>query len=100
MDPELQAHFASIDAGELIFCHRWMLLSFRREFPLADALRVFEILCSHHLEVSSLTAESARQAERRRHTAETKGAVVRARARGRPGESFFLTRSHHFHPCV
>ena len=32
--------------------NRWLLLSFKREFSFQDAVRLFEILCSHHLEVT------------------------------------------------
>lgn len=73
LDAELREHFVSIDAGELVFCHRWLLLSFKREFEFLDALRLFETLCSHHLEVSSMEAEKARREERRIETARAAG---------------------------
>jgi len=40
--------------------YRWLLLGFKREFSFSDSLRVFEILSSHHLELSSLEAETAK----------------------------------------
>ena len=53
---------------------RWLLLSFKREFDFSDALRLFEILCSHHLELSSIEAAKARESEirkeRERHSAD------------------------------
>ncbi|CAG2211209.1 unnamed protein product [Mytilus edulis] len=39
----------------------WLLLGFKREMPFPDSLRCFEILSSHHLELSSLEAETARR---------------------------------------
>ena len=43
--------------------HRWLLLSFKREFAFDESLKLFEILCSHHLEISSLEAEKAKRKE-------------------------------------
>ncbi|BFZ14248.1 hypothetical protein BsWGS_17287 [Bradybaena similaris] len=57
MDPELHKHLEKIDLGNLFFCHRWLLLGFKREFNYIDSLRCFEILSSHHLELSSLETE-------------------------------------------
>jgi len=37
------------------------LLGFKREFSFCDSLRVFEILSSHHLELSSIEAETAKR---------------------------------------
>ena len=65
MDPEVYKHFESVDGGDMVFCHRWLLLSFKREFSFEDAVRLFEILCSHHLELSSIEAEKARDQEMR-----------------------------------
>ncbi|XP_071106682.1 TBC1 domain family member 16-like isoform X2 [Haliotis cracherodii] len=36
------------DAMELLFCHRWILLCFKREFPECDALRIWEACWSHY----------------------------------------------------
>ncbi|XP_052071008.1 TBC1 domain family member 16-like [Mytilus californianus] len=36
------------DAMELLFCHRWILLCFKREFPEVDALRIWEACWSHY----------------------------------------------------
>eukprot|EP00039_Didymoeca_costata_P028524 m.21341 g.21341 ORF g.21341 m.21341 type:complete len:474 (+) comp7116_c0_seq1:153-1574(+) len=63
MDPDILEHFQKIDAGDMVFCHRWLLLTFKREFSFEDAVRLFEILCSHHLELSSIEAEKARNEE-------------------------------------
>eukprot|EP01147_Barroeca_monosierra_P008700 gene8700-1089_t len=65
MDPDLRKHLIDIDAGEMIYCHRWLLLGFKREFSQEDALKLFEILCSHHLELSSIEAQRERSKERR-----------------------------------
>ena len=53
------------DFQYLYYC-RWVLLQFKREFPYEDALKVFEIVSSHHLELSSMEAEKARNMERRK----------------------------------
>ena len=66
MDAELADHLKSIDEQNLLFTHRydgpgydvgphqrsWMMLSFKREFKFPDALRMFEIIASHHLELT------------------------------------------------
>eukprot|EP00043_Microstomoeca_roanoka_P008235 m.79469 g.79469 ORF g.79469 m.79469 type:complete len:397 (-) comp14157_c0_seq2:318-1508(-) len=65
MDPELRQHLISIDAAEMFYCHRWLLLGFKREFSAEDAIKLFEILCSHHLELSSIEAERERSKELR-----------------------------------
>ncbi len=45
---------------------RWMILSFKREFRWPESIRLFEILSSHHLELSSMEAEKIREQERRK----------------------------------
>ncbi|XP_064595953.1 TBC1 domain family member 15-like [Liolophura sinensis] len=62
-DNSLISHLESHDLGDLLFCHRWLLLGFKREFNFDDSLRCFEILSSHHLELSSLEAANARRRE-------------------------------------
>jgi TBC1 domain family member 15 len=75
-DRELQQHLAAIDCADLVFCHRWMLLSFKREFSFPDALCLFEILSSHHLELSSVTALEARRQEKRAALEMSDGALA------------------------
>ena len=41
-------------------------MSFKREFSYEDGLRIFEIMSSRHLEVSSVEAEMERSRERAR----------------------------------
>ena len=74
-DPTLLAHFNTIDAGDLVFCHRWLLLSFKREFSFNDSLVIFEILCSHHLELNSVEADMTRNLEKRREKEKNLGDV-------------------------
>ena len=45
---------------------RWLLLCFKREFPYEESLMIFEIISSQHLELSSETAERARDVARAR----------------------------------
>ena len=33
--------------------YRWLLLDFKREFDLEDSLRIFEVLGTHYLELTS-----------------------------------------------
>ena len=43
---------------------RWLLLCFKREFPFQEGLTIFEIVCSQHLELSSVDVERIRDEER------------------------------------
>ncbi|KAI0239163.1 GTPase-activating protein GYP7 [Lamellibrachia satsuma] len=67
LDTDLMQYLAFLELSDMAFCHRWMLLNFKREFSLEDSLRCFEILSSHHLEVSSTEACKAQDIERQRH---------------------------------
>ncbi|EPQ16441.1 TBC1 domain family member 16 [Myotis brandtii] len=51
-DMERQLHLASLgeDGLQLLFCHRWLLLCFKREFPEAEALRIWEACWAHYQE--------------------------------------------------
>ena len=45
---EFHAHLESLgDAMELLFSHRWLLLCFKREFPPAETLAIWEGCWSH-----------------------------------------------------
>ena len=48
----------------LLISMRWLLLNFKREFDYMEAIRLFEITSSRHLEVSSVEAELERGRER------------------------------------
>ncbi|XP_065185015.1 TBC1 domain family member 17-like [Sycon ciliatum] len=63
MDAEFRDFFVTTGMDDFMFCHRWLLLSFKREFAFDESLKLFEILCSHHLEISSLEAEKAKRKE-------------------------------------
>ncbi|XP_039357891.1 TBC1 domain family member 16 isoform X1 [Mauremys reevesii] len=43
-------HLVSLgeDGLQMLFCHRWMLLCFKREFPDAEALRMWEACWAHY----------------------------------------------------
>ncbi|XP_048222316.1 TBC1 domain family member 16 isoform X2 [Perognathus longimembris pacificus] len=43
-------HLASLgeDGLQMLFCHRWLLLCFKREFPEAEALRIWEACWAHY----------------------------------------------------
>ena len=32
---------------------RWLLLDFKREYPFEESIRLYEVLCSHYLELNS-----------------------------------------------
>ncbi|KAK3089568.1 hypothetical protein FSP39_004673 [Pinctada imbricata] len=50
MQPDFYAHLKKLgqDSMELLFCHRWILLCFKREFPETDALKIWEACWSHY----------------------------------------------------
>lgn len=50
-------HLVSLgeDGLQMLFCHRWLLLCFKREFPEAEALRIWEA-CWAHYQVSGAGA--------------------------------------------
>ncbi|GCB66204.1 hypothetical protein scyTo_0011970 [Scyliorhinus torazame] len=75
LDSQLHAHLLRDGMNGLTFCHRWLLLGFQREFEHSDAIRLFEILSSHHLELNSLEAESARHSERMTHFQREEGKI-------------------------
>lgn len=53
-------HLVSLgeDGLQMLFCHRWLLLCFKREFPEAEALRIWEA-CWAHYQVSQRGRRSA-----------------------------------------
>jgi hypothetical protein len=44
IDPELYSYFVSKDCESFLFCFRWLLLSFKREFSYEDVLRLWETI--------------------------------------------------------
>ena len=44
VDPELYSYLISKDCDSFLFCFRWLLLSFKREFNYEDILRLWEVL--------------------------------------------------------
>ncbi|CAH1795390.1 unnamed protein product [Owenia fusiformis] len=49
MQPKFYEHLLGLqDAMELLFCHRWVLLCFKREFPERDALKMWEACWAHY----------------------------------------------------
>ncbi|XP_006145741.1 TBC1 domain family member 16 isoform X2 [Tupaia chinensis] len=49
-DMERQLHLVALgeDGLQMLFCHRWLLLCFKREFPEAEALRIWEACWAHY----------------------------------------------------
>ncbi|XP_071454202.1 uncharacterized protein [Hetaerina americana] len=45
-DPEFHAYLKAVQADDLLFCYRWLLLEMKREFAFEDALRMLEVLWS------------------------------------------------------
>ena len=43
IDKDLYHFFESSECHDYLFCHRWLLLDFKREFPFQDSLRIFEV---------------------------------------------------------
>uniref|UniRef100_A0A8C6TKG0 TBC1 domain family, member 16 n=1 Tax=Neogobius melanostomus TaxID=47308 RepID=A0A8C6TKG0_9GOBI len=50
MLPHFHQHLTRLgeDGLQLLFCHRWILLCFKREFPDTDALRMWEACWAHY----------------------------------------------------
>nr|XP_020669369.1 TBC1 domain family member 16 isoform X1 [Pogona vitticeps]XP_020669377.1 TBC1 domain family member 16 isoform X1 [Pogona vitticeps]XP_020669385.1 TBC1 domain family member 16 isoform X1 [Pogona vitticeps] len=50
MHPRFYHHLVSLgeDGLQMLFCHRWILLCFKREFPDAEALRIWEACWAHY----------------------------------------------------
>ncbi|XP_010576847.1 PREDICTED: TBC1 domain family member 16 isoform X2 [Haliaeetus leucocephalus] len=50
MHPRFYQHLTSLgeDGLQMLFCHRWILLCFKREFPDAEALRMWEACWAHY----------------------------------------------------
>ncbi|XP_051905570.1 TBC1 domain family member 16 isoform X1 [Hippocampus zosterae] len=50
MLPDFHQHLMALgeDGLQLLFCHRWILLCFKREFPDTDALRMWEACWAHY----------------------------------------------------
>jgi len=53
IDQGLYQFFERSECEDYLFCHRWLLLDFKREFQFQDSLRIFEVLGSHYLELNS-----------------------------------------------
>ncbi|XP_062618842.1 TBC1 domain family member 25-like, partial [Saccostrea cucullata] len=45
-DSELHSYFQKINASDMFFCYRWILLELKREFPFEDALYMLEVMWS------------------------------------------------------
>ncbi len=61
-------HLVSLgeDGLQMLFCHRWLLLCFKREFPEAEALRIWEA-CWAHYQVSQTVARAEAGQQPRSH---------------------------------
>ncbi|KAM4691469.1 TBC1 domain family member 16 [Rhinophrynus dorsalis] len=48
--PRFHQHLLSLgeDGLQMLFCHRWILLCFKREFPDSEALRIWEACWAHY----------------------------------------------------
>jgi len=45
-DPEFYNYLVSVDAGNMFFCYRWLLLEMKREFSFEDAIVMLEVMWS------------------------------------------------------
>ena len=43
IDEDLFQFFEASECHDYLFCHRWLLLDFKREFVFQDSLRIFEV---------------------------------------------------------
>ncbi|XP_014666251.1 PREDICTED: TBC1 domain family member 25-like isoform X2 [Priapulus caudatus] len=67
LDPDLYNYLGICGVDDLTFCHRWLILGFKREFGFEDGVKLFEILSSHYLELHSLEAETQKRLQRRKN---------------------------------
>nr|XP_018671423.1 TBC1 domain family member 15-like [Ciona intestinalis] len=65
LEPNLYSHLCDCSVEDLVFCHRWLLVSFKREFDYEESIRYFEMVHSQHLELDSLTAIHAQDEQLR-----------------------------------
>jgi len=65
LDADLYNYLAESGMPELIFCHKWLLLCFQREFSFDEGLRLLEIVSTHHLELNTSEARRAIESSRR-----------------------------------
>lgn len=42
MDPVFYNYLEKVDSMNLFFCYRWILVGFKREFPLGETLKIWE----------------------------------------------------------
>ncbi|KAJ1330722.1 hypothetical protein BSLG_009174 [Batrachochytrium salamandrivorans] len=54
MDPGLHIHLKVIGALSMIFCFRWFLVLFKREFEFKDVLRLWEVCASNRYTYNNL----------------------------------------------
>ena len=57
-DPETSKFLKTSECHELLFCDRWLLIDFKREFSMSDSIRLLEVLSTHHLERYVYTSRS------------------------------------------
>ncbi|XP_078384613.1 TBC1 domain family member 25-like isoform X2 [Oculina patagonica] len=46
MEPEFFKYLMNIEADDMFFCYRWLLLDLKREFPFDDAVQLMEVIWS------------------------------------------------------
>ena len=71
-DPVLFAYLVSVEADDLLFCYRWLLLELKREFVFEDALTMMEVLWSS-LPPSPPTGEEGLPLFEKKFTLDTSG---------------------------
>ncbi|XP_002737000.2 TBC1 domain family member 15-like [Saccoglossus kowalevskii] len=76
VDRPLYRHLNRCCTEDLMFAHRWLMLTFKREFPFEDGLKLFEIISSHYLELTSVEAERERDMERAREFERIEGGRI------------------------
>lgn len=71
MLPRFHQHLLRLgeDGLQLLFCHRWILLCFKREFPDTEALRMWEACWAHYqVRAESAAAGGGERARQRSNT--------------------------------
>eukprot|EP00211_Chloroparvula_japonica_P001086 CAMPEP_0119152796 /NCGR_PEP_ID=MMETSP1310-20130426/48315_1 /TAXON_ID=464262 /ORGANISM="Genus nov. species nov., Strain RCC2339" /LENGTH=579 /DNA_ID=CAMNT_0007145201 /DNA_START=28 /DNA_END=1767 /DNA_ORIENTATION=- len=49
VDPVFSQYLTENHLDHMFFCFRWLLIQFKREYPLDDVMRIWEVIWSNHL---------------------------------------------------
>ncbi|CAK8677918.1 unnamed protein product [Clavelina lepadiformis] len=77
LEPNLYSHFQNCSVPDLVFCHRWLLVSFKREFDYEESIRYFEIVHSRHLKFDSAAVQITQADQYRQEIEKRQGTPIK-----------------------